>query len=142
MLSDMMAEGRMRKREEAEIKHRESMADKKAAREYMELYNATNEDGRHSPRAWVVSFIILMLGVTYCTATLSCFYIDPGHIVYTKDPSEDAKKFSILFGAIEWDRSNNRVISMSRAGLGYIMLHPIIFIISMVTTGDRPSKRR
>ena len=141
MIHDAMSEKRHREREELEFRHKENMAARGNLREYYGELNQENSHGGYSPLTWVISFTILLFGVTYCAAALTCFFDDPTKPILTKDPGSDPSTFALFFGLIEWDIANNKVISMSKAGLGFLMLHPIVFILSMVTTGDRPRKK-
>ena len=138
---DWLAESRVRKREEAEHQLKKDLAYKGALGEHLQKLNSENSHGGYSPLQWVVAFVILSFGVTYCVATLTCFFEGPTDIIYTKDPSADSAQRSFFFGAIRWDATNNKVLAISKAGMGWLMLYPIVFILSMVTTGDRPTKR-
>lgn len=140
MVSDFMSERRHQKREEEENKHKQQLAIIGATREYQHEVHEQKEDGSYSPISWVIAISLGLFAATYCTASLSCFIDNPTQIIYSKDPSEAANSISLLFGFIEWDIANNRVIEMSKIGLGYLMLHPIVFILSMVFTGDRLKK--
>ena len=141
MVSDVMAERRHAKTLETELTHKQQMALIKSHTEYQDEIHEQNKDGGYSPLSHVVAYSVGLFAVTYCIAALSCFIDTPTEIVYTKDPAEDARIFSVFWGFIEWDIANNQVLKMSKIGLGYLMLHPIVFILSMVTTGDKPRKR-
>ena len=142
MAGDWLADGRQAKRDKANIEHEKDLAYKGQLREHLEAINGKDDGGHYSPLAYVVAFIVLCFGVTYCTATLTCFFDSPAEIIYTKDPTEDTRSISIFFGAFKWDLANNRILAMSKAGLGFLLLYPVIFILSMVTTGDRPKGRK
>ena len=141
MIGDALAERRIHRREELEYEHKKDIAYKGQLKEYMETINGQQQDGTYSPLAWVTAAVILLFAVTYCYATLSCFLENPTSIIYTKDPSEAANKISLLFGTISWDIANNRILAMSKAGMGFLMCYPVIFVVTMATTGDRPKKR-
>ena len=141
MISDSIAEKRHQEQEERAFNHQIAMAASNNLKEHYDSLGKQNSKGGYSPIAWAVTFIVVLFAVTYCYATLSCFISNPEQIVYTKDPSEDANTVSILFGTISFDISNNKILGMSRAGLGYLMCYPIIFILSMVTTGDKPRRK-
>ena len=141
MAGDWIAGRREAQREKAEFKHQRSLADKGAFTEYAKALSSPQSDGSYSPLQWVIAFVILLFAVTYCTATLTCFFDNPGEIIYTKDPSEDSREIALFFGAIKWDLANNRILAMSKAGMGFLMCYPLVFILSMVTTGDRPKRR-
>jgi hypothetical protein len=141
LAGDWLAERRAHKRDEAEFQLRKDLAYKGQLKEHVAGLNEQNADGGYSPLQWVVAFVILCFGITYCAATLTCFFDDPTAQVFTKDPSENSRAISIFFGAIKYDLADNRVLAMSKAGLGFLMCYPLVFILSMVTTGDRPGKR-
>ena len=141
IVGDLLSERRHHKREEDEFKHRQQMQLISEAKGYQNAIHEQKEDGTYSPLSWVIAISLGLFAFTYCSAALTCFFDNPTAIVYTKDPSEDANTFSFFFGFIEWDIANNRVVEMSKIGLGYLMLHPIVFILSMVTTGDKLKRR-
>ena len=141
LAGDYIAEKRHDKRETMEHEKQVTLANRNSLKEYYESQSMVTPEGKPSPLAYVIAFCIGLFAVTYCYSALSCFTDNPEGLILTKDPAENARNFSILFGFIEWDIANNKVISMSRAGLGYLMLHPIVFILSMVTTGDKPKRR-
>ena len=141
MASDFLAERRQQKRDELEYEHKKDLAFKGQLNEHYTAISEQKPDGTYSPLTWVISCVILLFAATYCYATISCFIDNPTQIIYTKDPSEEASTFSILFGTISWDISSNRILAMSKAGMGYLLCYPIIFILSMVTTGDKPKRR-
>ena len=141
IVSDWVLEGRHQKQEEKKQEHERYMASMRGRRKYhADLYTKDN-DGTYSPLAHVIAYTIGLFAVTYCAAALSCFLDNPTATIYTKDPSENAAVREILFGIIRWDSFNNRVVEMSKIGLGYLMLHPMLFILSMVTTGDKIKTR-
>jgi len=142
MLRDSISSSRQAKIDEKKLDHELRLADKQQLGEYYEALNKQNDDGHYSPMAYVVAFVVLLLGVTYCYATSTCFYENPEAIVFSKDPSDDSRELSILFGTIKWDMANNKILSMSKIGLGYLMCYPIIFTLSQVITGDRPRGKR
>ena len=80
------------------------------------------------------SFAFLLLVATYCTATILCFCY-PNAIVYTFNPDEEPKIFSLFWGLFKWERSTNEVYQLSTGGLGFSLLHPIAFQIGSVITG-------
>ena len=141
MASDFLSERRHEKREKQENEHKQQLALIGKTGEYQNELHEQKEDGSYSPMSWVVAFSLGLFAFTYCTAALSCFLDNPTQIIYSKDPSEAASSVSIFFGFIDWDIANNRVITMSKIGLGYLMFHPIVFILSMVFTGDKLKKK-
>lgn len=141
LAGDWLAERRLAKREQEEFQHQKDLAYKDALKDHLDSLNLERSNGGYSPLQWVIAFVILLFGTTYCLATLTCFFENSSEIIYTKDPSQDARSVSLFFGAISYDLANNKILAMSKAGLGFLMCYPLVFILSMVTTGDRPSKR-
>lgn len=116
------------------------LADKKQLSTYLQYTHYHRPDGKYSPLSYAITFIILLLGITYCFCTATFFIWNPTEIMLTKHPNEEARVISIFFGLIKWDIVNDRVLSMSRAGVGFLMCYPIIFILSMVITGEKPKR--
>jgi hypothetical protein len=142
MLRDTLSSKRQQAVDDKKFDHEQRLADKKALGAYYASIHKQGPDGHYSPMSYVVAFIVMLLGVTYCYATVLCFTDSPESIIYSKDPSDDARKISILFGTISWDIANNKILSMSKIGLGYLMCYPIIFTLSQVITGEKPKGRR
>ena len=140
IVGDLVSARHHRKIEEKEQSHREALACRNSLKEYYDGLDKLEEDGTHSPLTRVIAFCIGLFGVTYCIAALTCFFDNPAASILTKDPSSEADTYSLLFGFIEWSVKDNRVVSMSKIGLGYLMLHPIIFVLSMAITGDKIKK--
>ncbi|PJB53593.1 MAG: hypothetical protein CO099_06085 [Bdellovibrio sp. CG_4_9_14_3_um_filter_39_7] len=142
MLRDTISSRRQQAIDDKKLDHELRLADKKALKDYYESIHKPSNEGNYSPMSYVIAFLVCLLGVTYCYATITCFAENPELIIYSKDPSDDSRTISILFGAIEWDIANNKILSMSKIGLGYLMCYPIIFTLSQVITGDKPRSRR
>ncbi len=141
MASEFITESRHAKAEASELNHKQQMALIESHKEFQNELQTPNPDGSYSPLSYVVAYSVGLFAITYCLAALSCFLDAPTQIVYTKDPADDARLFSVFWGFIEWDIANNQVLKMSKIGLGYLMLHPIVFVLSMVTTGDKPKRK-
>jgi hypothetical protein len=141
MASDFLSEKRIQHREELEFEHKKDLAIAGHLKEHYEAISKPQADGTYSPLSWAMCYVVILFTCTYCYATLTCFIDNPTDIIYTKDPQEAASTFSLLFGTISWDIANNRVLAMSKAGVGFLMCYPIIFVLTMVVTGDKPKKR-
>lgn len=107
----------------------------------LEIKRRANESGQvleHVDRVFkdnpFFSLSFLLLVSTYCTATILCFCY-PNAIVYTFNPDEEPKIFSLFWGLFKWERSTNEVYQLSTGGLGFSLLHPIAFQIGSVITG-------
>lgn len=117
--------------------HEQRLADKSSLREYYQGINQLQPDGKYSPMAYVIAFVVLMLATTYCLGTLTFFFESPTQIMWTKDPAENDRAFRLFWGLIKVDLSNNKVMEISRGGVGFLMCYPIVFILSMVITGEK-----
>lgn len=117
--------------------HEQRLADKGALSEYYKGINQIQPDGNYTPMAYVIAFVVFMLAVTYCAGTLSFFYENPTGIMWTKDPADNDRTFGLFWGLIKWDLANNRIMEISRGGVGFLMCYPLVFILSMVVTGEK-----
>lgn len=142
MVGDWMSESRQAKRDAQEFEFKKDLASHKQLQAHIANVHQQNSDGTYSPLAYVIAFVVLLFGVTYCMATLTCFFDNPEQIVHTKDPAENTRAISILFGSIKWDLANNRILAMSKAGLGFLMLYPVVFILSAVIDGGHLKRGR
>ena len=140
MATDALAARREHKARLAEQDHIQRLADKNASKEYYAEIDKPDEDGNYSPMSHTIAFVIRLFACVYAAAILSCFFDDPGQIIYTKDPASDANKVEILFGVISFDLANNRILEMSKIGLGALLVQPVIFILCMASTGSRGKK--
>lgn len=141
IISDSFVERRQAERERRQFEHEANLASRGQLRDHVAMLNQLDARGHYSPLAWVVAGCVGLFCLTYCTATLYCFLDNPTDIIYSKDPTAGSATRSILFGTIKWDITNNRVLAMSKLGGGILLSYPIIFILSMVVTGDRPKGR-
>jgi hypothetical protein len=78
---------------------------------------------------------------TYCICTILCF-VFPEVIVYTFNPDEDPRKYSILFGLFKWEFQSNHIYELTTGGIGFSLLHPLAFQIGSVITGVNPRGSR
>jgi hypothetical protein len=88
--------------------------------------------------AFGISFYTIVL--TYCLCTVLCF-VFPEVIIYTFNPDEEPRKYSVLFGLFRWEFKSNNIYELSSGGLGYSLLHPLSFMIGTVITGINPRTR-
>jgi len=141
IISDTMSERRHAERERRQLEHEANLATRGALKDHVKMLNTADTSGRYSPLAWVVAVCIFLFCVTYCVCTLYCFLINPTEVILSKDPTAGSAQKSFFFGLVKWDVTNNKVLEMSKAGVGFLMSYPIIFILSMVVTGDKPKGR-
>jgi len=141
IISDSMSEKRQAERDKRQFEHEANLAARDQLKAHVSMLNRVDSSGRYSPLAWVVAFCVLMLCVTYCTCTLYCFLVNPTELILSKDPTAGAATKSFFFGLVKWDVTNNKILEMSKAGIGFLMSYPVIFLLSMILTGDRPKGR-
>lgn len=141
IIGDAISESRQAERDRRKFEHEANLASRGQLREHISMYNQLDAKGHYSPLAWVVAVCVLMFCTTYCVCTLYCFLVNPTEIILSKDPTADSATKSLFFGLIKWDVTNNKVLEMSKAGVGFLMSYPVIFILSMVVGGDKPKGR-
>lgn len=141
IISDSMSERRHADRERRQLEHEANLASRGQLKAHVAMLNKADSSGHYSPLAWVVAVCVFLFCVTYCVCTLYCFIIDPTEIILSKDPTAGNATKSLFFGLIKWDVTNNKVLEMSKAGIGFLMSYPIIFLLSMILSGDRPKSR-
>lgn len=117
--------------------HEQKLSGTTALKEYYESLNEVKPDGKLTPMAFVIAGVVFMLATTYCAGTLSFFFEDPTKIMWTKDPAENDRAFRLFWGLVKIDLSNNKIMEISRGGVGFLMCYPIVFILSMVITGEK-----
>jgi hypothetical protein len=84
------------------------------------------------------SFFLLVF--TYCACTGICF-VFPEVVVWTFNPEDDPKRFSFLWGLVNYEWKPTRIYEVTTGGLGFSLLHPICFQIGSVITGINASRR-
>jgi len=141
IIGDAIADSRQAERDKRKFDHEANLAARGQLKDHLSMFNQADASGHYSPLAWVVACCVGLFCVTYCLATLYCFLDQPTDLVLSKDPTAGTATRSIFFGAIKWDITNNKVLEMSKMGVGFLMSYPIIFILSMVVGGDRPKGR-
>ena len=137
VISEKIHDSQIERREQAERAHQADLAGRNQLTAYLDTINRPNPNGGSSPMQFVVPLILLVFAITYVQCVWGCFTVDPEAIIYTKDPTSETAVRELFFGFIRWDSVNDRVVAMSKAGLGALLLYPIIFILSSVTSLDR-----
>jgi len=77
--------------------------------------------------------------ITYCICCILCI-IYPSATIWTFNPDDVPKKFSLLFGLISYEWKITSIYTISTGGVGYALLHPLAFQIGTVITGIRPHR--
>jgi len=125
----------------------QSRAENKRLETKLEIQRRANESGQVLKHIDEVSdkpaftWAFGMLVFTYCICTILCFAF-PEVTIHTFNPDEEPKRISILWGLFSWERQINYVYSISSAGVGFSLLHPIAFQIGTVITGINANTRR
>tara|TARA_R110002126_G_scaffold287101_1_gene439553 strand:+ start:590 stop:1048 length:459 start_codon:yes stop_codon:yes gene_type:complete len=118
--------------EEKEREFQKDLAFKGELKAYIESAHAPI-DGKTTLLSYTLCALYVMFGFTACSACLWCFWMGAGEVLI-KDPDQKRSFFESIFGA-------RNVTSLSPIGVGYLILHPILFILSMVSTGSRTPRR-
>lgn len=80
--------------------------------------------------AVAISTVIVVLAYTL---TMGWFAYNMDASVHTLNPDPDPIKLDLLLFGFEWPR--NKAYTLTAGGIAYLMAYPLVFIISMVTTG-------
>ena len=90
--------------------------------------------------SWSHAAALLLLVVTLCWSCL--IWADaPDIIVWTLDPEEKPRTFSILWGLLDWSISRSTVQEVTTAGLSFALLHGILGIVGYILVGSRTRKK-
>lgn len=140
LLGDFLSNRAHEKAEREEREFQRDLAYKGQLHDYMQAINTEEGTERPSLMSKTLCFLYILFGVTACVCCMYCFFTAFGE-VSIKDPDTKGSSFSI-FGIFNWDFTPRSKIDLSPMGVGYLILHPILFILSMVSTGSRGPKRR
>jgi len=122
----------------AEREFQRSLADKGQLKDYLTAVHSSPE-GKPSLLSYTLCSLYIMFGLTACACCIYCFYVAFGEVTI-KDPDQKESLFRIpLLFETRW--TPETTIDLSPMGLGYLILHPLLFILSMVSTGTRPNRR-
>ena len=127
-----------RAHEKAEREQREferDLAFKGQLQEYIQAHSV-EVDGRPSLMQKTLSLLYILFACTICFCCVLCFVAAFGEISEQaiKDPDAQGSSLS-LFGIINWDFQARSKVNLSPMGVGYLIMHPLLFIVSMVSTG-------
>ena len=131
-------------RQEAKIQkekqdHEKTMALSGNYKEFVQTLQGP--DGEGSSYSSTIEWVIWMLAVTVCFCTIWCF-LYPDIIILTLNPDEAPRKFNFLFGLFSYERTSNKVISISTGGVGFRLIYAQVFIVSSVVSGVVSKKIR
>jgi len=118
--------------EEREREFQRDLAFKGELKDYLAQAHAP-VNGGNSILSFTLCALYLMFGATACTACLYCFWLGGGEVAI-KDPDHQKSFIESVLGA-------RSVTELSPIGVGYLILHPLLFILSMVSTGSRAPRR-
>lgn len=137
MVSEIMSNASHAKQQKEDREFQKYLADKGALNEYLKETHA-EVDGHPSLLSITLCSLYLMFGATVCAAALYCFYIGFGEVTI-KDPDQAGSHFKFLL--FEWKPNPKNISEISPMGLGYLILHPILFILSTVSGATRFRRR-
>lgn len=133
LISDWQSARHHEKEEAADREFQKWIAEKGQLNEYIQAVHGSG-GSKPSPLSLTLCAIYLMFTFTACAACLYCFYVGFGEVLI-KDPDQQQSSFRFFLLETKW--SPKGVIQLSPMGLGYLILHPILFVLSMVSTGTR-----
>lgn len=139
LISDFLSNRSQAQAEEKEREHQRDLAFKGQLGDYLQASH-DQVDGKTTLLSFTLCAMYLMFSATVCAAALYCFWVGFGE-VSIKDPDAEGSSWSILGGAIRRSLEAKSITDISPMGVGYLILHPILFILSMVSTGTRASRR-
>jgi len=137
LVSEFLQSKERHKSEHEERQFRRELAAGDRLGEYMEALHGPPNNHGPSLLGSTLCVLYIMFGATVCTCSILCFYygIWEHEAVSIKDPDQSSRTFSILGGAIKYEWPTKSISQISLVGIGYLLLHPILFILSTVTTG-------
>lgn len=143
MLGDAWANASRRKDEKDEREFQKDLAFRGLLSDYL---NSTSEDGgKTSFMSYIRGAMFIMFSFTACAFIGWCAwaqfaYPEVGDLTF-QNPEPPQNTISLLAGAIEWSWATKTITRISPLGYAYLALHPLLFILSMVSTLERPRRR-
>lgn len=137
LASDFIQNRTHEKAEREEREFQKDLAFKGQLNDYMQAQHRPI-DGKTSLLSVTLCAMYIMFAFTACAACLYCFYLAFGEVVI-KDPDATQGGWNFI-GIIDWKFAPKNISQLSPLGVGYLILHPILFILSMVSTGSRAKK--
>jgi len=138
MASEFMTNRAQAVAEEKEREFQRTLADKDQLKDYLSIQHQ-HVEGKPTLLSYTLCFLYLMFGATACAACLYCFYVGFGEVTI-KDPDQEGGGFAL--GPLKLAFQAKSITDISAMGVGYLILHPILFILSMVSTSSRPVRTR
>lgn len=140
LASDFFQNRAQEKADEAERAHQRDLASRGKLAEYLKATHHVQEGDNPTLFSRTLCLIYLMFASTACLACLYCFYLGFDGTALIKDPDQEGTKFSFI--GFSWEFQARNISELSPLGVGYLILHPILFILSMVSTGTKGPRRR
>lgn len=136
--SEMLTNASVAKQEEKDREFQKYLADKNQLAAYMD---GVHGKGDHPPSllSWTLCLLYIMFGITACLACLYCFYLGYEGNAVIKDPDAEGSRFK--FFILEWQFQARNISSLSPMGIGYLILHPILFILSTISGSTRSHRK-
>jgi hypothetical protein len=142
---DFLSDRRRSKHEAEERAFRSSLAQGDKLTAYMEAIHGSEDDDLPSLHSVTMCALYIMFAVTTCVFICTCLYIqwelgNEALMVGIKDPEQNPSTWSILGGLIKGSRATNTITFISPLGVAYLALHPLLFVLGLVSSGRSPFK--
>lgn len=111
-------------------------------KEYMESF--TDDNGDTNTMGLTLCGLFLMFGFTACSAVMYLIWAEfqySGTEAAMLDPTPPKREWSILGGALKWSWETKSISYISPLGYAYLILHPILFVLNTISTGNFSKKR-
>jgi len=143
--SDFISDSRRQKMEDRKQNHLEKMAGHENFKSYMESIHGTEDDSLPTLHSVVMCSLYIMFSLITCIFIATCLYIqwelgNEAFMVGIKDPEQQAKTWSFLGGAIQYSYPAKSLSFVSPLGVAYLALHPLLFVLGLVSSGRSPFK--
>lgn len=95
-----------------------------------------------SARTRANNLSLFMLTFTVCLCTW-IYVAGPSETLATFDPNDRGVQWGLFFGFFTWSSTAKDVVILTTQGVGFLLLHPLIFIVTALLTGiDTSAPRR
>jgi hypothetical protein len=146
IIGDFVSDSKRRQIEADDREFKKDLAYKGQLKDYLKALHAENDEPRY-PSLMSVTLCVLyiMFSVTACAFIFWCCYIqwelgNEAFRVGIKDPEQAGSTLSLLGGAIKYSWASKSVTFISPLGCAYLALHPLLYILGLVSSGRSPYK--
>ena len=143
--SDWISDSRRQKVEDKEREFKQGLAMGGQLKEYMESIHGSEDDDLPSLHSVVMCGLYFMFATTTVIFIATCLALqwelgNEALMVGIKDPEQQGKTWSFLGGAIEYSYPSKSIAFISPLGCAYLALHPLLFVLGLVSSGRSPFK--